>query len=110
MIRRFAATIVVLFVLIASVRAADKTLKASLVKVDAKKKVLVVKIDKETKEYTIDSKTKVVGSDGTVSEAGFKDKRLRPGAAIKLVVADDDTTVREVHLPQPKRARISPEN
>jgi hypothetical protein len=105
MLRRCAAAVVVLFCIAASLQAADKTLKGSLVKVDAKKKVLIVKIDKESKEYTIDAKTKFVGSDGTESEAGIKDKRLRPGAALKLVLADDETTVREVHLPASKVRR-----
>jgi hypothetical protein len=87
-------------VLIAADKTPDKTYKATLIKVDLKKKVLYVKVEDEKKEYTVNSKTKFIGPKGGVSEAGIKDDRLKPGAEIELVIAANNKTVREVHLPE----------
>jgi hypothetical protein len=39
------------------------------------------------------------------SEAGIKDDRLVVGAAITLVIAGINRTVREVHLPERKKEK-----
>jgi len=80
--------------------AADKTVKATLIKVDLKKKILFVKTDDGKKEFTANSATKFIGPRGGVSDAGIKDDRLKPGAALTLVVAGNNKTLREVHLPE----------
>ena len=91
---------VAFFFIASALLAADKTVKGTLVKVDIKKQLLVLKTDDGKKTYTVDAKTKFIGPKGGVSEAGIKDDRLKPGAAIELIVAGNNKTVREVHLPQ----------
>jgi hypothetical protein len=100
MLRRFATTLFAFLILAGTVLAADKTFNATLIKVDVKKKVLIVKVEDEKKEYVIDSKTKFLGPKGGLSDDGIKDDRLKPGAALELVIAGNNRTVREVHLPK----------
>jgi len=102
MIRRPVLALIA-FLLAASVLvAADKTVTVTLIKVDVKKKTLFVKVDDEKKLYVVDSKTKFIGPKGGVSEDGIKDDRLKPGASLELVIAGNNKTVREVHLPERK--------
>jgi hypothetical protein len=82
--------------------AADKTVSVTLIKVDVKKKVLFVKDGDDKKEYKVDAKTKFLGPKGGLSDAGIKDDRLKPGAPLELVIAGNNKTVREVHLPERK--------
>ncbi len=100
MLRRFATTLFAFLLIAGTVLAADKTFKATLIKVDVKKKLLIVKVEDEKKEYVIDSKTKFLGPKGGLSDDGIKDDRLKPGAALELVIAGNNRTVREVHLPK----------
>jgi hypothetical protein len=102
MLRRSVATLLTFLFIASAVLAADKTYNVTLIKVDVKKKVLFVKDGEDKKEYTVDSKTKFLGPKGGLSEAGIKDDRLKPGAALELVVAGNNKTVREVHLPERK--------
>jgi len=104
MFRRSIATLLVFFVIASTLLAADKTVKGTLVKVDVKKKVLVLKTDDGKKVYSVDDKTKFIGPKGGVSDAGIKDDRLKPGAVLELLVAGNNRTVREVHLPERKGA------
>lgn len=67
-----------------------------------KKKLLVVKDGEEKKAYKVDAKTKFLGPKGGLSDAGIKDDRLKTGATLELVVAGNNETVREVHLPERK--------
>jgi hypothetical protein len=98
--RRIATSILAFLLLAGVVLAADKTYNATLIKVDVRKKLLLVKIEDEKKEYVVDSKTKYIGPRGGVSEDGIKDDRLKPGALLQLVIAGNNKTVREVHLPE----------
>jgi hypothetical protein len=100
MLRRFATTLFAFLIIAGTVLAADKTFNATLIKVDVKKKLLIVKMEDEKKEYVIDSKTKFLGPKGGLSDDGIKDDRLKPGAALELVIAGNNRTVREVHLPK----------
>jgi hypothetical protein len=100
MLRRFATTLFAFLIIAGTVLAADKTFNATLIKVDVKKKLLLVKVEDEKKEYVIDSKTKFLGPKGGLSDDGIKDDRLKPGAALELVIAGNNRTVREVHLPK----------
>jgi hypothetical protein len=102
MLRRPVAALLILLFMASAVLAADKTFHATLIKVELKNKLLVVKVDDEKKEYSIDAKTKFIGPRGGPSEAGIKDDRLKPGAALELVIAGNNRTVREVHLPERK--------
>jgi hypothetical protein len=104
MFRRSVTTLFVFFVIASTLLAADKTVKGTLVKVDVKKKVLVLKTDDGKKTYSVDDKTKFIGPKGGISDAGIKDDRLKPGAALELLVAGNNRTVREVHLPERKAA------
>jgi hypothetical protein len=103
MFRRFATTLFAFLLIAGMVLAADKTFKATLIKVDVKKKLLIVKAEDEKKEYVVDSKTKFIGPKGGLSDDGIKDDRLKPGAALELVIAGNNRTVREVHLPERRR-------
>jgi hypothetical protein len=89
-----------LFFVAGSLLAADKEVMGKVVKVDATKKVLTIKTDDGTKEYMVNEETKFVGPKGGVSKEGIKDERLAPGATVKLVIAGNNKTVREVHLPE----------
>jgi hypothetical protein len=102
MLRRPVAALLILLLMASAVLAADKTFNATLIKVELRKKLLVVKVGDEKKEYSIDAKTKFIGPKGGLSDAGIKDDRLKPGAALELVIAGNNRTVREVHLPERK--------
>jgi hypothetical protein len=102
MLRRIVSTLVAFLFIAGALLAADKTISVTLVKVDVKKKLLVVKDGEDKKEYKIDAKTKFLGPKGGLSDAGIKDDRLKPGAALELVIAGNNKTVREVHLPERK--------
>jgi hypothetical protein len=80
----------------------DKEVTGRVVKVDVRKMTLVIKTDEENKTYKISEDTKFIGPLGGVSEAGIKDDRLKAGAEVTLVVAGNNKTVREVHLPRRK--------
>src|SRR5262249_5196988 len=102
MLRHAIAGLGCLFLFAASLPAADKEVKGKLVKVDVDKKVLTVNTDDGKKEYTVNAETKFIGPKGGVSKEGIKDERLVAGAEIKLVIAANNKTVREVHLPEKK--------
>ena len=102
MLRRPVAALIAFLLVATTLLAADKTVSVTLVKVDVKKKLLVVKDGEEKKEYKIDAKTKFLGPKGGLSDAGIKDDRLKPGATLELVIAGNNKTVREVHLPERK--------
>jgi hypothetical protein len=98
--RQAIAALLALLLLSGGLLAADKTIKASLIKVDVKKKILLVKTEDGKKEFTANAATKFIGPRGGVSDAGIKDDRLKPGAALTLVVAGNNKTLREVRLPE----------
>jgi hypothetical protein len=100
MLRQAIAALLALLLLSGGLLAADKIIKASLIKVDVKKKILLVKTEDGKKEFTANSATKFIGPRGGVSDAGIKDDRLKPGAALTLVVAGNNKTLREVRLPE----------
>ena len=83
----------------------DKQVKGTFVKADLKASTLTVKTlpDKIDKTYDVNDKTKFVGPKGGVSDAGLKDDRLVAGAELSLVIAGNNRTCREVHLPERKK-------
>ena len=85
-----------------SALAADKELMAKLVSVDAKKMTLTVTTDGKKIAYDVNEETKFLGPKGGASEKGIKDDRLVKGAELKLVIAGNNRTLREVHLPERK--------
>ena len=92
-----------LLILAGSVAAADKDLKGKLVSVNAKKMTLtVVHEDGKNVTYDVNDETKFLGPKGGASDKGIKDDRLVKGAELKLVVAGNNRTLREVHLPERK--------
>ena len=82
--------------------AADKEVTGKLVKVDVKKSVLTVKTDDGEKTYDVNDDTKFIGPKGGVSDKGIKDDRLVAGVELKLVIAGNNRTLREVHIPEKK--------
>ncbi len=77
-----------------------KQIKATVVKVDADKKTLTVKMaDGKTQTLTIGDDTKFIGPRGGVSTNKLKDDRLTAGAEVGLVMGTGGKTVKEVHLP-----------
>ena len=102
MLRLSIAVFVTLLVMAGSVLAADKEVKAKIVKVDVKKMVITVDTDDGKKDYDVNKDTKFIGPKGGVSDKGIEDDRLEKGAEVKLVVAGNNRTLREVHLPTRK--------
>ncbi len=105
MLRLAAAGIVALFFVANIATAADKEVKGTVVKVDLKASKLVVKTDDGEKTYDINAETKFIGPKGGASDAGLKDDRLVAGAEVKLVIAGNNKTAREVHLPVRKKEK-----
>src|SRR5262245_44461253 len=103
MLRRASVGLAALMLLVSGVLAADKDVTCKLVKVDVKKKVLtVVTDDGKKRDYDVNDDTKFIGPKGGESEQGIKDDRLVKDAELKLVVAGNNRTLREVHLPERK--------
>jgi hypothetical protein len=94
--------LIALLLLAGGVLAADKEIKCKIVKVDVKKKVLTVMTEDGKKDYDVNDDTKFIGPKGGVSDQGIKDDRLAKGAEVTLVVAGNNRTIREVHLPERK--------
>jgi hypothetical protein len=82
--------------------AADKEVNAKIVKVDVKKKLITVSTDDGKKEFSVNDDTKFIGPKGGVSDKGINDDRLVSGTEVRLVVAGNNKTLREVHLPERK--------
>jgi hypothetical protein len=101
-LRHAVAGLLALLILAGAAVAADKEVKGKVVKVDLKKKTLAIDTEDGEKVYTISDDTKFIGPKGGVSDAGLKDDRLKKGAEVTLVVAGNNKTVREVHLPERK--------
>jgi hypothetical protein len=95
--------LVALFLLAGGLLAADKEIKGKVIKVDPDTKLLSIMTEDGKKEYTISDTTKFIGPKGGVSKLGLKDDRLVAGAEVKLVIAGNNKTVREVHLPERKK-------
>jgi hypothetical protein len=93
---------IALLLLAGMAHAADKEVKAKLVSVDVKKKILVVTTDDGKKEYDVNDATKFIGPKGGKSDKGINDDRLVKGAELTLLVAGNNKTLREVHLPERK--------
>lgn len=92
-----------ILLLAGSALAADKEVKAKLVSVDVKKMTLTVVTDEGKKvTYDVNDETKFLGPKGGVSDKGIKDDRLTKDAELKLVIAGNNRTLREVHLPDRK--------
>jgi hypothetical protein len=102
MLYRAAAVVVVLFFMAGNLLAADREVKGTVVKVDAKKMALTVTTEEGRKTYTISQDTKFIGPKGGVSDEGIRDDRLAPGAEITIVIAGNNRTVREIRLPERK--------
>jgi FlaG/FlaF family flagellin (archaellin) len=86
-------------------RAADKEVTGTLVKVDLKDNTVTVKTADGEKTYDVNAETKFLGPKGGVADAGLKDERLVKGVMLKLVVAGNNKTAREVHIPERKKAK-----
>ena len=102
MMRHSIAALMLVLLFAANLLAADKEVKGTVVKVDLKKSTLTIKTDDGEKTYDINDDTKFLGPKGGVSKEGIKDDRLAPGAEVKLVIAGNNRTAREVHLPERK--------
>jgi len=100
MIRQAIVSVFSLFVIAALALAADKEVKGKVVKVDAAKKTITVQTDEGRKTYTANDDTKFIGPKSGKSDAGIKDDRLVKGAEITLLIAGNNRTIREVHLPE----------
>ena len=106
MLRHSITALVALLVIGLGARAADKEVKCTLVKVDAKMNVLTVKTeDGKEHNYDVADATKFIGPKGGVSDQGIKDDRLTVGAELKLMIAANNRTIHEVHLPERKSGK-----
>jgi hypothetical protein len=102
MLRGFLAGAILVVLVAPTALAADKEVMGKLVKVDVKKNVLTVKTDDGNKNYDVNDDTKFIGPKGGVSAKGIKDERLVAGVELKLLVAGNNRTLREVHIPEKK--------
>lgn len=103
MLRHALAGMACLVLLVGVTSAADKEVKGTVVKVDVKKSTLTIKTEDGEKVYDVNEETKFLGPKGGLSDAGIKDDRLVAGAEVKLVIAGNNRTAREVHLPERKK-------
>src|SRR5260370_761304 len=99
MVRHGLLTGLALVLLVSFAQAADKEVTGKLVSVDVKKMVLTVTTDSGKKDYDVNDDTKFIGPMGGKSDKGIKDDRIVKGAELKLIVAGNNKTLREVHLP-----------
>jgi hypothetical protein len=102
MLRHSIAVLVALLLLAGFAWAEDKEVKGTIVKVDVKGNVIIVKTEDGTKTFDVNKETKFIGPKGGVSDKGIEDERLEKGAEVKLLVAGNNKTLREVHLPMRK--------
>jgi hypothetical protein len=103
MLRHSLVGLTALLLLAGAALAADKEVKCKLVKADAKNNLLtVINQDGKKLDYDINANTKFIGPKGGISDLGIKDERLVKGVELKLVVAGNNRTVREVHIPTRK--------
>jgi hypothetical protein len=100
---RHTAAALVLLIFVGAASAADKEVTGTLVKVDLKESKLVIKTADGEKTYDVNAETKFIGPKGGASDTGLKDDRLVAGAELKLVIAGNNKTAREVHLPVRKK-------
>src|SRR5262249_62002158 len=105
MLRNALVGLIVLAVAAGTASAADKEVKGTVVKVDVKNRTLTVKTDDGEKTYDVNDETKFFGPKGGPAEAGLKDNRLVAGAEVKLVIAGNNKTAHEVHLPERKKGK-----
>jgi hypothetical protein len=101
MLRNLLATSLVV-VFVGGAVAADKEVTATLVKVDVKKNVMTVKTPDGEKTYDVNDDTKFIGPKGGMSARGIKDERLTAGVELKLLIAGNNKTLREVYIPEKK--------
>ena len=102
-LRHAVAGLLALLIVAGAAVAADKEIKAKVIKVDVKKMTLTVQTEDGKKTYTISDKTKFLGPKKGVSAARLEDDRLIKGAEITLVIAANNRTVHEVRLPERKK-------
>ena len=81
---------------------AQRLATGEITKIDVKKKILVVNTVDGKKEYSVNDDTKFIGPKGGKSDKGLEDDRLVKGAELTLLIAGNNKTVREVHLPERK--------
>ena len=105
MLRRALAAMLALLIIAGAAAAGDKEVKGKVVKVDVKKKMLTIQTKDGKKTYTINEKTKFLGPKKGVSKDGLADDRLVEGAEVVLVIAANNRTVHEVHLPERKKVK-----
>jgi hypothetical protein len=105
MIRHAVGVLLTLFFLVGATLAADKEVNGKIVKVDLKKNTITVQTEDGQKVYMVNDETKFIGPKGGVSDAGIKDDRLVKGAEVKLLIAGNNRTVREVHLPERNKTK-----
>jgi hypothetical protein len=98
MLRHSLAVLVALLVLAGGVLAADKEVKAKVVKVDVKKNVIIVLTREGKKAYAVNKDTKFIGPKGGLSDKGIEDDRLEPGTEVTLIVAGNNRTLHKVLL------------
>jgi hypothetical protein len=95
---RHVLALLALVLLAGAGRAADREIKGKLVEVDVDDKSVTVETDQGKKiEFSIGAASKVYDHKG-VSNFGFKDARLKPGASVKVVLPEGKSkTIKELH-------------
>ncbi|MFO0808046.1 MAG: hypothetical protein U0746_05445 [Gemmataceae bacterium] len=105
MLRRFTATAAVAALLVGAVLAADKEIKGKIVKYDPDTRDITVKTaDGKDDEQKLGADAKVFDAKGAESKEGTKDKRIKAGADVKLLIPDKARTVKELHFLEAPKA------
>jgi hypothetical protein len=107
MMRQATAGLLALLLVVGISLAKDREVKGKVIKVDVAKKTLTIQTKDGKKVYEINGNTKFLGPRGGASDLGLRDDRLSAGAEVKLVVAGNNRTLREVHLPVRKKTKAN---
>ncbi len=83
---------------------AAKVVEGDLVSLDVKKLTAVVKTDKGNQTVTLGKDVKVVGPRDGVRKDGLEDEQLDKGAKVRLTLAADGKTAKEIKLVSPSPA------
>jgi hypothetical protein len=96
MLRRAVVALAGTVVLAGTLLAADKEVVGKFVKLDDDAQTITLQTDGGKKEFALGANVKVLDARETAFRDGLKDRRLTPGADVKLVLSG--STVKEVQL------------
>jgi hypothetical protein len=109
MFRHILAGTVALVVFVGTLTAADKEVKSKLVSVDTAGKKVTVTVDGKNQEFGLATGV-VVTIDGKESKDGLKDKALKAGAEVTLVIPERGRLVKTIEVEVAAAAAAKPKD